>query len=83
MLDVEYVSELYVIAMDGIQAGKDYLDNTYASNDEEIAGEKEADSLFRGVIRYLESVDETWPLKASRFTNVADLYSLWTRSEAA
>jgi len=77
MLDVEYVSELYVIAMKGIQDGKDYLDSIYAQNDEEIAGEREADRLFRWTQRYLENINSVWTLRGTRFANVADFYSLW------
>lgn len=77
MLDVEYVSELYVLAALGVQDGKDYLDRLYADWDEEISGEKLADAKFRRARRFIERVNEAFPLAQSRYSNVADFYSLW------
>lgn len=77
MLDVEYVSELYVIAMDGVQDGKDYLDDFYASNDVEIYNETEVDKLFNESQKYVEEIAGHYALKSSRFVNVADFYSFW------
>jgi hypothetical protein len=77
MLDVEYVSELYIIGIKGIQDGKDYLDVVYAEFDEEIDHERRADRLFRGTREFLERIDEKWQISGTRFRNVADFYSLW------
>ncbi|MFJ2024941.1 DUF262 domain-containing protein [Streptomyces sp. NPDC087897] len=77
MQDVEYVSELYVISMSGIQEGKDYLDDYYAQNDREIENETEVDVRFVAVQDYLKDVNETTPLRGIRLSNVADFYSLW------
>ncbi|MEV0906075.1 DUF262 domain-containing protein [Streptomyces hokutonensis] len=77
MQDVEYVSELYIISMSGIQEGKDYLDDYYALNDKEIKDEASTDERFIAVQDYLRRVNEATPLKSSRFSNVADFYSLW------
>jgi len=77
MLDVEYVSELYVIGLKGIQDGKDYLDEIYAAYDQEIVGEEQADRTFRRTREFLEFVHNSRNLSATRFTNVADFYSLW------
>ncbi|MFJ5109838.1 DUF262 domain-containing protein [Streptomyces sp. NPDC088551] len=81
MQDVEYVSELYILSMDGVQEGKDYLDDYYASNDKEVNGESIADEHFIGVQDYLREVNNTYPLKGSRFSNVADFYSLWAATD--
>lgn len=77
MLDVEYVSEFYVIAALGIQDGKDYLDAIYAQFDEEIAGERRVDYRFRTTRNYVISLHQLLGLNATRYGNVADFYSLW------
>ncbi|MFJ7238150.1 DUF262 domain-containing protein [Streptomyces olivaceus] len=77
MQDVEYVSELYIISSSGVQEGKDYLDEFYAGFDREIPNEREADASFFAVQDYLKLVDADYPLKPTRFSNVADFYSLW------
>lgn len=78
MLDVEYVSELYIVAMSGTQDGKDYLDDFYAENDDEIEDEAAVDRLFKRTKKYIRDVDQHLKLSATRFKNVADFYSLWT-----
>ncbi|MFD6275394.1 DUF262 domain-containing protein [Streptomyces sp. NPDC060209] len=77
MQDVEYVSEMYIVSMDGIQEGKDYLDTYYAENDREIVNESSADGKFLAVQDYLRDVNQIASLRANRFSNVADFYSLW------
>lgn len=77
MLDVEYVSELYIISMDGTQEGKDYLDRFYAENDREIKNEEEADRRFTRAQDILRDVSRALPLRSTRYSNVADFYSLW------
>lgn len=77
MLDVEYVSELYIIGVRGIQDGKDYLDTVYAEFDEEVEDESKGDRLFRRTRELLEGIDAKWQISGTRFRNVADFYSLW------
>lgn len=77
MLDVEYVSELYIVSMKGSQDGKDYLDYYYAANDSEITDGKRADENFTATQDILRKLDEEFPLRSSRFSNLADFYSLW------
>ncbi|MGC4938024.1 DUF262 domain-containing protein [Kribbella sp. DT2] len=77
MQDVEYISELYVISLAGIQEGKDYLEDIYAEHDREITGESEADANFFAVQDFLAKLDAVYPIKTTRFSNVADFYSLW------
>lgn len=77
MQDVEYVSEMYIISMDGIKEGKDYLDDYYAENDREIENETDSDERFIAVQDYLRDVNSSSSLKGGRFSNVADFYSLW------
>lgn len=78
MLDVEYVSEFYVVAAAGIQDGKDYLDEKYAAWDEEIPAARRVNKRFADTLAYLVELDEALPLAPTRFSNVADFYSLWS-----
>ncbi|MFD7107788.1 DUF262 domain-containing protein [Streptomyces celluloflavus] len=82
MQDVEYVSELYIVSMDGTQEGKDYLDDYYADNDKEVKNESVVDERFVGVQDYLKKVHSSHSLRGSRFSNVADFYSLWAAVNA-
>lgn len=77
MLDVEYVSEFYLVILQGIQDGKDSLDEAYANMDAEIPGERTANRLFSQTLRYLKGIDDVAALSNSRFSNIADFYSLW------
>ncbi|MGB3731687.1 DUF262 domain-containing protein [Microbacterium sp.] len=77
MLDVEYVSEFFVVAASGIQDGKDYLDDIYASWDEEIPGARQKSKRFSATVDYLTEIDKKLPLAGTRYSNVADFYSLW------
>jgi hypothetical protein len=78
MLDVEYVSELYVLAARGIQDGKDYLDRVYSEWDEEIESERLADARFQRARNFFEKLNQQLLIGSTRYTNVADFYSLWS-----
>jgi hypothetical protein len=78
MLDVEYISEFYVVALNGIQDGKDYLDEVYARYDDEIPMERRADRIFKSARDILGLLNEETRLDGTRFSNVADFYSLWS-----
>jgi hypothetical protein len=77
MLDVEYVSEFYIVCMFGIQDGKDALDEYYAMFDEEVPRERQTDKLFRQTRAQVEELQQNVALAETRFSNVADFYSLW------
>lgn len=77
MLDVEYVSELYVVCLLGIQDGKNYLDDLCAAYDEEIVGARKANAKFRRARAFVEALNASMPLGGTRYSNVADFYSLW------
>ncbi len=77
MLDVEYVSEFYVVCLAGIQDGKDYLDEVYARYDAEIPEEDVVDSRFEATREYIGKVDGDLRIASTRFRNVADFYALW------
>lgn len=77
MLDVEYVSEFYVVAARGVQDGKDYLDEIYAEWDEEIPDARRVNKRFAESVAYLATVNKILPISSTRYSNVADFYSLW------
>jgi hypothetical protein len=75
MGDIEYVSELFVLTMHGIQEGKDALDEYYAQYDGEIP---RVDDHRRRYERAKTEIGRLWPhLTTDRFRNLADFYSLW------
>lgn len=77
MLDVEYVSEFYIATTDGPQDGKDYLDDVYAKFDIEIPNEEERDRRFNEATEFISRIDDARQLSVTRFSNLADFYSLW------
>jgi len=77
MLDVEYVSEFYIVSLAGTQEGKDYLDEFYALNDVEIENEQYGDRRFFATQDFIRELNTVYPLRPTRFANVADFYSLW------
>lgn len=77
MLDVEYVSEFYLLSALGIQDGKNYLDNYYSEFDGEIPGVRKIDRRFNATKEFLSQIHAALDLSNSRFGNVADFYSLW------
>lgn len=77
MLDVEYISELYIVCASDIQDGKDYLDDYYAKWEEDIPNAKAIRERFTRIADYVDDLDDVFSLSRTRFSNVADLYSLW------
>ncbi len=76
MADVEFVSELYLLTMHGVQDGNDeVLDQAYADYDAEIPDEELHDERFQQVLDLLRGLPLPW--RESRWKNQADLYSLW------
>lgn len=75
MLDIEYVSEIFLLTMEGVQEGKKALDRAYAEYDEEIPNVE----VHRRSYETCQSIiEDMWPsLANTRFKNVADFYSLW------
>ena len=74
MLDIEYVSEIFLVVMYGIKDGREHLDDYYAWYDEEIPnleGNRRKYEVCKNVIANLN-------LYRTRYSNLADLYSLWS-----
>jgi hypothetical protein len=75
MLDIEYVSELFILTMNGVQEGKEYLDDVYADFDDEIT---DLELHRRRYERVKAVIASLWPMfETERFKNLADFYSLW------
>ncbi|WP_158674284.1 DUF262 domain-containing protein [Pseudokineococcus lusitanus] len=76
MLDVEFVSDLYLLTMKGVQDGSGYvMDDAYADYDAEIPDEQEHDRAYVRTLSFLESLPLQW--RYSRWKNLSDLYGLW------
>ena len=75
MLDVEYVSQVFIMTMHGIQEGTEELDSYYAHYDAgipDMGSHLEAYMLCKRTIEHLDIFGS-----GSRYRNLADFYSLW------
>lgn len=75
MRDVEFVSELFLLTMHGVQDGTGKLDEYYAEYESGIPNERRHKALFAQVIDWLDRVPIDW--NQTRWSNMTDLYSLW------
>ena len=76
MRDVEFVSELFLLTMNGVIDGAPrVLDSYYAEYDEEIPNEPVHRANFDAILDWLSTVPLEW--EATRWANINDLYSLW------
>lgn len=79
MLDVEYVSEIYLLTMHGILDGSPaLLDKYYAEYDEEIPGDDLVEEKYDSIREWIGGLD----LNGTRWTNLGDFYSLWAAVRA-
>ena len=74
MLDIEYVSEIFLVVMHGITDGRDHLDNYFAKYDDEIPDLEENRRKYEVCKSLIANLD----LYKTRYRNLADLYSLWS-----
>jgi hypothetical protein len=75
MLDVEYVSELAIGYLHGLQNKKDSLDKWYATYEEEFPQRDEVEESFRAVTGELLQVLPE--MRRTRWRNKSDSYSLF------
>lgn len=75
MKDVEFVSELFVIVIDGIQDQQKTLDKFYADYDVVFPRKSKHITMFHQVLQSLTTVAEV--IRTSRFTKKADFYALF------
>jgi len=78
MLDVQFVSQVFILTMDGVQDGDESIDQLYADYDEDIPDERRHRRIYNACKTILQELQETHSLiRNSRYGNLADLYSLW------
>ncbi|GIF16601.1 DUF262 domain-containing protein [Actinoplanes teichomyceticus] len=75
MLDIEYVSELTVAALYGVQNKKDKLDSFYADFESEFPDRVSAERTFERVLAQLDQVLD-WP-NPLRWSRKVDFYALF------
>ncbi len=76
MKDVEFVSELFVVVIEGVQDGQTSLDQFYADYDVSFPKKSSHMGRFRQVLKSLETVASL--LKTTRFGKRADFYGLFS-----
>ncbi len=74
MLDIEYVSEIFLVVMHGIKDGRDHLDEYFAVYDDEIPDLEENRKKYEVCKDLIAKLD----VYKTRYSNLADLYSLWS-----
>ena len=75
MLDIEYISELVIAHLHGIQNKKESLDSYYKMYEQEFEDRRRVESLFNVV---LGEIRVTLPeLNATRWRKKSDFYSLF------
>lgn len=75
MKDVEFISELFVVVIDGIQDGQKSLDKFYADYDVLFPKRYNYVAKFRQTVASLKTIQAF--LASSRFTKKADFYALF------
>jgi hypothetical protein len=75
MRDTEFVSELLVVIVDGIQEAQKTLDEFYAKYDVKFPIKTRVVSRFHRVLGSLRTIERT--IKTTRFRNRADFYALF------
>lgn len=75
MKDVEFISELFIALIDGIQNGQEELDTFYAKYDASFPQRGQYVAKFRQTMDSLKTIKSL--LKNSRFTKKADFYALF------
>jgi hypothetical protein len=74
MLDIEYVSEIFLVVMHGIKDGRDHLDEYFAVYDDEIPNLEENRKKYEVCKDLIADLD----IYKTRYRNLADQYSLWS-----
>jgi hypothetical protein len=78
MLDVQFVSQVFILTMHGVQDGDEAIDQFYADYDEDIPSERLHRRTYNVCKTIVQELQETHGLiRNSRYGNLADLYSLW------
>jgi len=74
MLDIEYVSEIFLVVMHGIKDGRGHLDDYHAEYDDGIPDRDKNRRKYETCKNLIASLN----VYRTRYSNLADLYSLWS-----
>jgi hypothetical protein len=78
MLDIQFISEIFILTMHGVQDGDGSIDVYYSEYEEEIPDERQHRRLLNQIKSVIERLQaEDGLIKNTRYGNLADLYSLW------
>jgi hypothetical protein len=75
MKDAEFISELFVIVVDGIQDQQKTLDTFYADHDVVFPRKSRSMARFRQIVATLQSIKDT--IRNTRLGNKSDFYGLF------
>jgi len=75
MKDVEFISELFVIIVDGIQEQQKHLDKFYADYDVVFPKKAKSIAKFKRTLKALGTISDT--IRDTRFRNKSDFYGLF------
>jgi hypothetical protein len=75
MKDVEFISELFIVVVDGIQDQQKTVDKFYADYDVVFPKKTKAIARFEHVLETLTTISET--IRDTRFRNKSDFYGLF------
>jgi Protein of unknown function DUF262 len=75
MKDIEYVSELFVLLIEGVQDQQELLDDIYANYDVVFPKKRHFMKQFKDVLSSLDSISDY--IKDSRFKKKTDFYGLF------
>jgi uncharacterized protein with ParB-like and HNH nuclease domain len=75
MKDTEFISELFVIVMDGVQDLQKTLDRFYADYDVVFPQKSRFIAKFKQIIAALKTIEDT--IRATRLRNKSDFYGLF------
>ena len=75
MLDIEFISELLILLIDGPQQQQTTIDHFYAHYDVEFPQKRRYMQKFRGIIKSIGSINDF--ISSSRFSKKGDFYGLF------
>ena len=75
MKDTEFISELFIIVVDGIQDQQKTLDKFYAHYDVDFPQKSKSVAKFRHILASLGTIKDT--IKSTRLRNKSDFYGLF------
>ena len=79
MKDIEFVSELYLLIMHGVQEfSQDSFDSFYAKYDDEIPDEDNHRQRFATIKAIIADLDKILDISKTRLKNFGDFYALWS-----